>query len=400
MITHGLGFFPSGIVDQHFSQFRGRLGRLSRALLHEHVRFGFGIDENTALAVAPNGLAEVVGPGSVTILDAGDAKLADEPLGCHITGLRLSWLQAGDRFDPATGSVVIRPEKKVVVEGTEDYNGNHLITDIDAPAAVPYAICLGLAENASRRQQGITLQYNRHFAHGYRFTFTETERTRVHAGYTDHYYSYAMVDLQLDIEPVLANLNSPQAGLPIDLEGAAQRRLIEGLWYRGVLLADGERRVRLAEPMRRGELAAALAQAVHLSRFRGAPPKLADVPESAADFDDVAHVVAAGLMSVDGEGRFRPGDPVTRLEGAEALAALATLLNGSQLAAGDALPDEAEIPAERRAAARSAVASRLVALRDGRFHAAETIARGEAALAIGKLIGFDWDAAGKPTGER
>ena len=269
MVASGLGFFQAGIIDQHFSQFRGRLGRLSRALVHERVQFGFGIDENTALAVSPDGAVEVVGAGSVTILDAGDATIVDGPLGCQLRGLRLSWLQTGDRFDPATGTAIVRPEKKIVVAGTEDYVGNHLITDIDGPAAVPYAICLGLAENASRRQQGITLQYNRHFAHGYRFTFTETDRTHVHAGYVDHYYSYAMVDLQFDIEPVLADLNTPQAGLPIDLDSAAARPLVEGLWYRGILLADGQRRLRPRAPMERGELAAALAQSVHLARLRG-----------------------------------------------------------------------------------------------------------------------------------
>ncbi len=246
LVGTGLGFFQGGIVDQHFGQFRGRLGRLSRALIHERVRFGFGIDENTAMAVSPDGLIEVVGPGSLTVVDAADARCIDEPLGCTMHGLKLTWLQTGDRFDLASGSAVIRPEKKLVAEGTEDYNGNHLITDIDAPAAVHYAICLGLAENASRKQQGVTLQYARGHAHGYRFTFTETERTRVYGGYADHFYSYAVVDLEFEIEPVVTNLQAPQSGLPIDFPAAAARKALEALWFRGILLADDERRLRPA----------------------------------------------------------------------------------------------------------------------------------------------------------
>ncbi len=70
LVGPGLGFFEAGIIDQHFSQYRGRLGRLSRALIQEGVRFGFGIDENTALSVSADGLLEVVGYGSVTIVDA------------------------------------------------------------------------------------------------------------------------------------------------------------------------------------------------------------------------------------------------------------------------------------------------------------------------------------------
>ena len=30
LVTQGLDFFETGIIDQHFNQYRGRLGRLSR----------------------------------------------------------------------------------------------------------------------------------------------------------------------------------------------------------------------------------------------------------------------------------------------------------------------------------------------------------------------------------
>ncbi|MFY8139130.1 MAG: cyanophycinase, partial [Caulobacter sp.] len=65
----GLGFFAFGLVDQHFDR-RQRLGRLARALgaLAPSERLGFGIDENTALVVDPDGrTARVVGAGAVTV---------------------------------------------------------------------------------------------------------------------------------------------------------------------------------------------------------------------------------------------------------------------------------------------------------------------------------------------
>ena len=85
--------------------------------------------------MSSDGRIEVLGAGSVTIIDAADVSCAEDALGCHLKGLNLTYLQTGDRFDPVTGIATIRAEKKLIEEGTQDYNGNHLITDIDAPAA-------------------------------------------------------------------------------------------------------------------------------------------------------------------------------------------------------------------------------------------------------------------------
>ena len=47
-LTTGLGFFTHGIVDQHFLE-RGRFGRLLVATQYNKTRYGFGIDENSAM---------------------------------------------------------------------------------------------------------------------------------------------------------------------------------------------------------------------------------------------------------------------------------------------------------------------------------------------------------------
>jgi cyanophycinase len=76
VMGQGLGFLPRGLVDQHFNA-RRRLGRLTRALfeLPPTDRFGFGIDEDTALVVdLTAGQAKVVGSASVTLLDARAAR--------------------------------------------------------------------------------------------------------------------------------------------------------------------------------------------------------------------------------------------------------------------------------------------------------------------------------------
>lgn len=99
----GLGFLPHGLVDQHFDT-RHRLGRLARALFEQPpaARFGFGIDEDTALVVDLGAnRARVVGAASVTLLDARTARQsAGARFGAD--GLRLAVAGPGDSMDLAT----------------------------------------------------------------------------------------------------------------------------------------------------------------------------------------------------------------------------------------------------------------------------------------------------------
>jgi cyanophycinase len=110
----GLGFFTFGLVDQHFDR-RQRLGRLARALatLAPSKRLGFGIDENTALVVDPDGrVARVVGAGAVTVLDARET----EPPGHQPFALRsgtLTMLSDGDVIDLQSLRVTPSPEKSL-----------------------------------------------------------------------------------------------------------------------------------------------------------------------------------------------------------------------------------------------------------------------------------------------
>ncbi|WAL62291.1 cyanophycinase [Thermocoleostomius sinensis] len=109
-MDEGMGFLPGVVIDQHFAQ-RGRLGRLISAVVQQPVVLGFGIDENTAIAV--NGTeVEVVGEGSVTVLDVSniehcnlDELLKDEPLA--LCGAKLHILPHGYRFDLKKRAVIL-----------------------------------------------------------------------------------------------------------------------------------------------------------------------------------------------------------------------------------------------------------------------------------------------------
>jgi cyanophycinase len=110
VMGRGLGFLPTGLVDQHFDT-RRRLGRLARALfeLPQAERFGFGIDEDTALRVdLGSARAGVVGASTVTLLDARNASRAPgRRFGAD--GLRLAVASPGDGIDLATLAVSPAP---------------------------------------------------------------------------------------------------------------------------------------------------------------------------------------------------------------------------------------------------------------------------------------------------
>jgi cyanophycinase len=64
----GFGLTKRLVVDQHFAQ-RHRIGRLFAAVALNPFLIGVGIDENTAAVVDGYGRLEVVGDGTVTIVD-------------------------------------------------------------------------------------------------------------------------------------------------------------------------------------------------------------------------------------------------------------------------------------------------------------------------------------------
>lgn len=98
----GLGFLATAILDQHFVA-RQRLNRLLSVVIERGDQLGVGVDERTTLWIDPSLQAEVLGEGSVVILDpraAAERRAIDEArprLG--IRDLRLHVLLPGDRFD-------------------------------------------------------------------------------------------------------------------------------------------------------------------------------------------------------------------------------------------------------------------------------------------------------------
>ena len=95
LIGEGLGFFPHGLVDQHFIK-RGRLARLVVAMAHAKQKRGFGIDENTALIVEGD-VARVCGEYGVFFVDARRSDI-DATAGSY-NNIRISYLDDGDAIN-------------------------------------------------------------------------------------------------------------------------------------------------------------------------------------------------------------------------------------------------------------------------------------------------------------
>ena len=106
-VIPGLGFLHGAVVDQHFIK-RERHNRLLSAVLERPGLVGVGIDESTAIEVAPDGHWTVLGLSDVIVYDARKARIsrhAGDLFGA--TDLRMHILPPGSTYDPKSGKATI-----------------------------------------------------------------------------------------------------------------------------------------------------------------------------------------------------------------------------------------------------------------------------------------------------
>lgn len=109
----GMEFISGVLIDQHFEE-RGRLRRLLSAVAQYPHDLGLGIDEDTAIVVQGRQF-EVIGEGSVTVIDAGDLTYtnllhASKNDLLALCGVKIHVLPAGYRFDLENRSPIIPKE--------------------------------------------------------------------------------------------------------------------------------------------------------------------------------------------------------------------------------------------------------------------------------------------------
>lgn len=120
-ISAGLGLIEDVIVDQHFEQ-RGRMGRLLAAVALSPKLLGLGLDEDTAAIVYADRTVEVVGKGSVTIVDGSKVSTDAYQIKAHrpmmVSGAVVHALPAGYWFD-LRARKLIPPETMEEKEASE-----------------------------------------------------------------------------------------------------------------------------------------------------------------------------------------------------------------------------------------------------------------------------------------
>jgi cyanophycinase len=111
----GLGLVRRAVIDQHFSQ-RHRLARLLSIVAQNPYLHGIGIDEDTALVIELGVGIEVIGDGSVTLVDGrhiiSNVADAGRRESLELIDVRLHMLPAGSRYrrPDATGENPVVPE--------------------------------------------------------------------------------------------------------------------------------------------------------------------------------------------------------------------------------------------------------------------------------------------------
>jgi cyanophycinase len=119
-LAAGLGVLPSVIIDQHFQQ-RNRYGRLLSVIAQNPSLLGLGVDEDTAGVVGPDHVMEVIGRGSITIVDGAAAETDAWDVKGHrpvmISGVVLHALPSGYKFDLRRRHRIAAPPLKAIKGG-------------------------------------------------------------------------------------------------------------------------------------------------------------------------------------------------------------------------------------------------------------------------------------------
>ena len=201
-IAPGLGFIGDDVfIDQHLLV-RGRFARMLPAMLKKSYKLGLGIDENTAMVVDAKRNVEIVGYKGALLIDLRSA--ATEPgQFFNVSNVRLSYLDAGDKLDLKTGTIIPAPDKQ---QGALDpqhpaYRGPLFAADILANTAV-VDLMGKLIDSDQSEAIGITLGSPLDIQPelGFEFRFS---RVKESIGYQSPISdNYSVYQIRMDIKPI------------------------------------------------------------------------------------------------------------------------------------------------------------------------------------------------------
>jgi cyanophycinase len=204
-IAPGLGFIGDDVfVDQHLLV-RGRFARMLPAMLAKHYRLGLGIDENTAAVVGPDRSIAVIGYKGALLLDLGQATVDTARPAFNVADARISYLDSGDRYDPATGRFTPGPDKEKVDPADPSFRGPLFVPDILGNTAV-VDLLMKLCDSDQVRATGIAFgdPAGTSPERGFEFTFTRTPESE--GWESNRADTYSVYRVRMDVRPVKLTL--------------------------------------------------------------------------------------------------------------------------------------------------------------------------------------------------
>ena len=200
-VAPGLGFVGDDVfVDQHLLA-RGRFARMLPAMLSKGYTLGLGIDEDTAAIVGPGREVRIVGYRGALVLDLARASVDKTKQGFNVADARISYLDAGDRFNLATRRFTPGPGKEPFDKASAEPRGPIFVTNILGNTAV-----VDLLETLvdSHQERAIGLAFDgpdsRHPERGFEFTFTRMPDSGEYV--TNREDAWSVVGIRMDVRPV------------------------------------------------------------------------------------------------------------------------------------------------------------------------------------------------------
>ena len=153
--AQGLGLLPGAVIDQHFGQ-RDRYGRLMNLVASSPDLLGIGLDEDTSVLVSDETDLEVVGKGSVFLVDmrtaVSDAATARGTAPLMISGAVVHFLPNGARFD-LTSRTLVSYRDHSAVDPSDLPEPTHDLATLSRRVAAEGVDDSVVARNARRRRR-------------------------------------------------------------------------------------------------------------------------------------------------------------------------------------------------------------------------------------------------------
>jgi cyanophycinase len=202
-LRRGLGFFPEGMIDQHFDR-RARFGRLIVAVAEQKSgsAIGYGVDEDSALFYqAKTRQFQALGSGGVTVIDLRQAKKVTNPLGFQMENIRLSYLQGGDKYDVQSQQLLPHPDKVNTTGAEYGHNPQPVMSGVfSANTRLKDFITFELTDNKAASKAISYLHQGNGLVFG--LTFSKDEKTTGYWQYLDGLKDNSSAhQVRLDIVP-------------------------------------------------------------------------------------------------------------------------------------------------------------------------------------------------------